>query len=102
MKTKVKTIDVNCKEWFDRINGNSYFAGQVTINFGMKTQKSFTMPFQYGYSSQYEHEAQLTLKRNKVINCDDYTALWRYCSDNKIILRCHLQENCKKKELMYY
>ena len=33
---KVKTIDVQVKEWFDKVNGNSYFAGIITINFGMK------------------------------------------------------------------
>jgi len=36
---KIKTIDVNVKEWFDKVNGNSYFAGTVSLNFGMKTQK---------------------------------------------------------------
>jgi len=102
MKTKIKTIDVNCKEWFDRLNGNSYFAGSVTINFGMKTHKVYNMPFQYGYGSQYEHEAGYTLNRAKVIKLDEYTALWRYCNDNKIILRCNIQTGCKKKELMYY
>jgi hypothetical protein len=102
MKAKIKTIDVNAKEWFDRVNGNSYFAGSVTINFGLKTQQSFNMPFQYGYGNQYEHEAGYVLKRAKVIEIDEHTALWRYCNDNKIILRCHIQTNCKKKELMYY
>jgi hypothetical protein len=102
MKTKVRTIDVNCKEWFDKLNGNSYFAGTVTINFGMKSQKSFNMPFQYGYGNQFEHEAELTLRRAKVIQCDDYKALWRYCRDNNIILRTSLKENCKQKELKEY
>lgn len=103
MKTiKIKTIDVNCKEWFDKVNGNSYFAGTVTINYGMNTQKSYVMPFQYGYGSQYEHEAGIVLKNNKVIKLDDYTALWQYCNKNKIILRCNIQRGCKKRELMYY
>ena len=102
MKVKVKTIDVNCKEWFDKINGNSYFAGSVTVNFGMKTQKSYNIPFQYGYGSQYEHEAGMVLNNNNVIKLDQYTMLWQYCKDNNIILRCNLKENCKKRDLMYY
>ena len=32
----IKTIDVNCKEWFDKLNGNSYFAGTISINYGLK------------------------------------------------------------------
>lgn len=42
-KTKIKTIDVTALEWFDKANGNSYFAGTVTINFGMKSQREYTM-----------------------------------------------------------
>jgi hypothetical protein len=99
MKTKVKTIDVNCLEWFDKVNGNSYFAGKVTVNYGMKSQKSYIIPFQYGYGSQYVHEAEMTLRRNNVIKCDEYTALWRYCRENNIILRESLKENCKQREL---
>ena len=28
----IKTIDINVKEWRDKINGNSYFAGEVVLN----------------------------------------------------------------------
>jgi len=37
----MKTIDINAKEWFDKINGNSYFAGTITLDFGMKTEETF-------------------------------------------------------------
>ena len=33
---QIKTIDVNCLEWFDKINGNSYFAGEIIVNYGRK------------------------------------------------------------------
>jgi len=102
MKAKVKTIDVNCKEWFDKVNGNSYFAGTVTVNYGMKTEKTFNMPFQYGYGDQFRHEAWNTLKKNKVIKMPENMSIWQYCDDNKIIERYHLQTNCLKRDLMYY
>ena len=54
---KIKTIDVQAKEWFDKVNGNSYFSANISINFGMPSQKNLFIPFQYGYGSQYEHEA---------------------------------------------
>ena len=41
-----QTIDINAKEWFDKVNGNSYFCGTITINYGMKTEQTFLMPFQ--------------------------------------------------------
>ena len=101
MKTKVKTIDVNCMEWFDKVNGNSYFAGTVTINYGLKTAKVFKLPFQYGYGDQYRYEAIETLKRNKILNIDTL-AIWQYMQANNIIERYNIQRNCKKRELMQF
>jgi len=97
---KIKTIDVNAKEWFDRINGNSYFSGTVTVNFGMKDQKSFTMRFQYGYGDQYIHEAKARLVEHNIIDASSNTALWRYCDENNIILRTNIQRNCLKREVV--
>ena len=108
MKTKIKTIDVNAKEWFDKVNGNSYFAGTVCINFGMKNQVNINMPFTYGYGSYYEQEAMNVLISNKIVkDAESYSSggaecLWRYCERHKIIYRHSIQRNCLKRELMYY
>jgi len=45
---KIKTIDVQAKEWFDKLNGNSYFSGIITLNFGMPDVETFIIRFQYG------------------------------------------------------
>ena len=95
---KIKTIDVNAREWFDKVNGNSYFSGNVTLNFGMKSQKSFDMPFQYGYGSHYIDMASNLLSKEGMVKPNG-ESFWRYCKDNKIILRTSKQENCKKREL---
>jgi hypothetical protein len=96
---KVKTIDVNAKEWFDKINGNSYFSGSIVVNYGMKTEKEFIMPFQYGYGDQFMQEAKARLHEHNVISGRDSQALWSYCRDNNIILRANKRENCLKKEV---
>ena len=98
---KIKTIDVNAKEWFDRINGNSYFSGTVTVNFGMKDQKEFVMPAQYGYGDQYEDCAITILKENKIINTGEEgdMSFWRYCNLNNIIQRSNIQRGCLKREV---
>ncbi len=100
MKTKVKTIDVNSLEWFDKVNGNSYFAGTVTINYGQDDQRTYTMPFQYGYGEHYLTEAlnELTTQ-GELTPKDKMTALWSYCEENKIILRYNKQSGCKKRDL---
>ena len=102
---KIKTIDVNAREWFDKVNGNSYFSGIVTLNYGMKNAKDFEMPFQYGYGDHYVDMAMKLLIENNIIDIKRHTngsyekRLWGYCQDNKIILRTNKQENCKKREL---
>jgi hypothetical protein len=98
MKTRVKTIDIQAKEWFDKVNGNSYFAGLITVNFGMKSEQRFNMPFQYGYESQYEQEAFKVLKEAGLIETV-YTSELR---DSNIIVRSNIVRGCKQRELKEY
>lgn len=53
----MKSIDINAREWFDKINGNSYFSAQIVINYGMDSQRTYFLPFQYGYGEHYIHQA---------------------------------------------
>ena len=77
MRAKIKTIDVDAYEWFDKTYGNSYFAGEVTINYGMKSQLGFNMPFQYGYGSSYQDEAWRQLELRKFIKSEGCYSLQR-------------------------
>ena len=95
---KTKTIDIQAKEWFDKVNGNSYFAGTITLNYGTETEEIFLMPFQYGYGSQYEHESKSILTLFNKIS-PDYENLNTYCKRVGIILRRNIERNCLKKEL---
>lgn len=97
----MKTIDINAKEWFDKVNGNSYFAGRVTVDFGMETEVSYDMTFQYGYGDQYLWEAYKVLQKNGHIPADDKNPqLW--CHYNGVISRTHIDRKCLKRELMQY
>lgn len=100
----MKTIDINAKEWFDKINGNSYFSAVITLDYGMPTVKEYVMPFQYGYGYHYVDMANSYLVDNKIISGErnsngSYTPLWQYCLDNNIVLRTNKKENCLKREL---
>ena len=97
-KSKIKTLDVNCLEWFDKINGNSYFAATIIINYQMKTEKRFILPFQYGYGDQYRFKAFEKLQKEGYIPKEE-KSFWMYCDKNKIITRFTKHENCKKREL---
>jgi len=94
-KEEVKTIDINALEWFDRVNGNSYFAGVVTINYGMPGAVEFKMPFQYGYGSQYEQEARDILIKEGLID----TRYLYELKDKGIIVRSNIVKGCKQREL---
>lgn len=97
---KIKTIDVNALEWFDKVYGNSYFSGTITLNYGMKNAKEYKMPFQYGSGDQYIFEAGYLLYKEGVIKLEKHQVLWRYCKDNNIVLRTDKKENCLKRELL--
>ena len=101
----MKTIDVIANEWFDKVNGNSYFAGFISTDYGTNKAKTFTMPFQYGYGDQYIHEAGDVLNKAGLIQLETYPngnreSLWRYCKRNNIILRTDKHEKCLKRELL--
>jgi len=95
---KIKTIDVNFMEWFDRVNGNSYCAGTVTLNYGTKQQKVLACPFEYGYGDFYKQAAMNRLHEEGLVP-SGRLALWRYCEEQRIILRTHIERGCRKREL---
>ena len=95
---RTKTIDIQAKEWFDKVNGNSYFAGTITINYGTNKEETFLMPFQYGYGSQYEQEAKAILSQYNKIPAD-HLGLYSICKDNKIQLNTRIETGCLKREL---
>lgn len=45
-------IDIDCTEWFDKTNGNTYFSAWVLFK-----GENYFLPFQYGYGSHVEDMA---------------------------------------------
>lgn len=92
---KVKTIDIQAKEWFDRVNGNSYFAGEITVNFGLKDEQRFVMPFQYGYGDSYLQNAKsILLKKGLIDTISSYEL-----RESGIIVNSSIKRNCLKRDL---
>ena len=87
-------VKIEAKEWFDRVNGNSYFAGTIKVN-----DKVYLMPFQYGYDTQYEQAAKKLLTEFNVISCDYGQTLRGYCLDNNFEYGAFIKTKCKKREL---
>jgi hypothetical protein len=54
---EIRSVFVECREWFDKVNGNTYFSARIWINGGQVA----ILPFQYGYGDQFIYEAQRKL-----------------------------------------
>jgi hypothetical protein len=99
----IKTLDIQAKEWFDRINGNSYFAGIITVNFGLKNEREYTLDFQYGYGDFYLQASKSRLvEAVELSNINNFMSLSQYCRENNIILRSNIKTNCTKKEILNF
>ncbi len=99
MKTqtqKTKKIIITAKEWFDKVNGNSYFAVRIELE-----NTNLYIPFTYGYGEAYLYKAiDLLIKENYIpATVQNVWMLENYCNDNKIVLYYGIQRNCLKREL---
>jgi hypothetical protein len=99
--TAIQSVNVTAKQWFDKVNGNSYFSAQIVINAGLPTQQTICVPFQYGYGSAYEYAAfkklqELGFIRKQDNMCNPYG----YFSDNNIPCSYTKIEKCLKREVI--
>lgn len=94
--TQVQTLDINAKEWFDKVNGNSYFSAEIVLNYGQPNAQTIVLPFQYGYGDAYIYTALQELQKAGYITATNTADL----RDSGIILRTNKQKNCKKRELV--
>lgn len=105
-KKKIKTIDINALEWFDKAAGNSYFAATAIVDYQLPTEKRIVISFQYGYGTHYITKAAQAMEKEGLLpgleqHQNSITEpLWKYCERKRIVLRYSKQEGCKKKDLM--
>lgn len=100
MKTKktkkTNKIIITAKEWYDRINGNSYYAVKIELE-----NETLFIPFSYGYEEAYLYAAITLLIKENYLPATVQT-VWmfkKYCDENKIVLHYAIQRNCLKREL---
>lgn len=90
-----KTLDLNARTWFDKINGNSYFSAKLVLDYGKETQREYFLPFQYGYGEQYQYEALNELKRAGEVP-DNLGALWQL-REAGVIIRTSKKDTLKRE-----
>ena len=92
----MKTLDINAKEWFDKVNGNSYFSAQIIIDYDLPTYQKYFLPFQYGYGDSYQWQSLKHLQKIGIVS-NDIGHLWQL-RDQGIIIRTS-KRNALKREL---
>jgi hypothetical protein len=92
----MKTLDINAKEWFDKVNGNSYFSAQIVIDYDLPTYKKYFLPFQYGYGDSFQWQSLKHLQEIGEID-KNIGHLWQL-RDNGVIIRTS-KRNALKREL---
>jgi len=103
--TKISSISILAKEWFDKINGNSYFSAEIIVNKDRPDEKIFSLPYQGGYGDAYLHEATTKLRNEHMLpGFIEYAnglneTLKVYCERNGISLLWYKQIGCKKRDL---
>lgn len=60
-------IQATIRRWFDKVNGNSYFSARVTVTCSDGKNRSFLVPFQYGYGSYPEWVIWDTLIERRIL-----------------------------------
>tara|TARA_R110001606_G_C15190216_1_gene630419 strand:+ start:201 stop:464 length:264 start_codon:yes stop_codon:yes gene_type:complete len=70
------------KKWHDKINGNTYFSANID---DLVKDKTYKIPFQYGYGSQGEY------------TCKEYLGLKGFNSE--LPIKFVTVPNCKQREV---
>lgn len=99
MKTKIKTIDITAKEWVDKVNGNSYFSARITINYCLKDEITYHIPFEYGYEDHYKYVALEKLVKEGLLLEGTEKYIYNLREMN-IITRFTKHENCLKRDVI--
>ena len=93
----LKTVTVYVREWFDRVNGNSYFSGVVILNDSLENEEQIKMPLQYGYGNSSEYTAMDAIRERFPRVKWDSRPIWQL-RDRKIPYSYSKQENCTQKQ----
>ena len=89
------------KEYFDDVNGNSYFSTRIE---DIEKDLTYILPFQYGYGTQSEYETKKVLKSfDKNISWNNIKHIKQIdCSEDEVVEHGQGQEENYNSELKYY
>ena len=90
-----RSLFIEGREWFDKVNGNSYFSARLWVDGGQVA----ILTFQYGYGDQFIYEAQKKLLELGYLPQENKNAgLWSIAKDLGIDYYSS-KTNTKKSEM---
>lgn len=92
---EIRSMFIECREWFDKTGGNSYFSARIWINGKLQ----ITLPFQYGYGDHFKSVAVRALVAEGFISNEyENRALWVVADE--LGFDCYTSKaNTNKKEM---
>jgi hypothetical protein len=92
-----KVIEINVREWFDKVNGNSYWSAHVFITESTdKIPTGYVFTFQYGYGDHSRAVVLNELSKLGEISGNNYQTL----RDSGVMV-IHHKRDSRKRELMF-
>ena len=100
-RDNIIAIEVRGKEWWDKLNGNSYWASVVTLTDSDHKTHVFSIEFQYGYGDFYIQQSVKILKELRYIDdCDQPRSQGVYSGGRRVIWTTSMQTGCKKRDVV--
>jgi hypothetical protein len=91
--TGKEIVYVECRKWFDKANGNTYFAAKIYVDGHLVAD----LPFQYGYGEQYLYESLYKLIELGIIP-EKFRSNNLTCACHDLGIVCHYSEKHVKRE----
>ena len=95
----LKTVDIESKEWRDKVNGNTYFASRVILNYGMRNEKTLYIEFQYGDGNGMADQEAFKLVKPYLPEGSKATAFYQARDEHHILTRRHTVSGCLQREV---
>ena len=96
-KSKIVSINVEGLLWFDSVNGNTYHAANIFVDYNNGEQIEVNSAMVYGYGEGYIQTAVILLEGLKIIPSAT-ACLWRFCRDNGIFYHTY-KKNVLKRDI---
>ena len=100
-RDEIIAINLQGKEWFDKVNGNSYWSARATLTDSNHNTHTLPIEYQYGYGSFYIQRATEILRELRYL--DEQGEGYRsgyWSSGRRVVWSESIQTGCKKRDMV--